>query len=80
MIDITFSCPSCKGIIKANKKNYKIGFVICKCGFELPIFHLLIQPCGHPISAIVHTDEGKPFCGLCADDSLRENISKGIEA
>ena len=38
------------------------------------------QPCGHPLYAIVTTGEGTNYCGICADDSLRENINKGIEA
>ena len=37
------------------------------------------QPCGHPLSAIVHNGT-TAYCGSCADDSLRENINKGIEA
>lgn len=40
---------------------------------------LRMQPCGHPISAIVHNGT-TAYCGQCADDSLRENINNGIEA
>lgn len=41
---------------------------------------MMVMPCGHSITAVIHSDEGTAYCGSCADDSLRENINKGIEA
>ncbi len=38
-----------------------------------------LQPCGHPLSAIV-TNGTTSYCGSCADDSLRANIAPGVEA
>ena len=45
------------------------------------IIHNLLtkQPCGHPLSAIVHNGTTS-YCGSCADDSLRANIAAGVEA
>lgn len=37
-----------------------------------------VQPCGHPLSAIV-TNGTTSYCGQCADDSLRANIAAGVE-
>lgn len=37
-----------------------------------------IQPCGHPLSAIV-TNGTTSYCSQCAADSLRANIAAGVE-
>ena len=37
-----------------------------------------VQPCGHPLSAIV-TNGTTNYCSTCADDSLRANIAAGVE-
>ena len=39
-----------------------------------------LQPCLHPITAILSTEEGTHYCYRCADDSLRANIAAGVEA
>ena len=46
---------------------------------ELSMLLESLQPCGHPLSAIVQADEGTAFCSTCADDSLRANIAAGVE-
>ena len=37
-----------------------------------------VQPCGHPMSAIV-ANGTTSYCSVCADDSLRANIAAGVE-
>ncbi len=50
---------------------------------ELVQLKALLQPCGHPLSAVVGADDlggvGTMYCSQCADDSLRANIAAGVE-
>ena len=47
---------------------------------RLHLRNVVSEQCRHPYSALTVTEDGKPYCSICADDSLRENINNGIEA
>ena len=72
-----------KKIMVYNFKTEKFELATADQGIKLlqliSAMNAEYQSCGHPISAIVHNGT-TAYCGSCADDSLRENINKGIEA
>jgi hypothetical protein len=80
--DNTMYCKNCKEMVTHDGGEW----VNCHCTGrwdnvdDIPNQWIAVQPCGHPLSAIVQADEGTAFCGSCADDSLRANIAAGVEA
>ena len=47
---------------------------------RLHLINVVSLQCKHPRSALVIPEDGQPYCGQCADDSLRANIAAGVEA
>ena len=81
-----YECPNCKKETTLDWYSLSLAGkfteqVKCSCGaiVNINVEVTTAQPCGHPLSAIVHNGTTN-YCSQCADDSLRENINKGIEA